>query len=520
MVSQLKEARSSIDDRTSNALSGMTLIKRVASLLCLGLILLACLENCVMGASTGVLLARSAQDQYLLKPRSIEKHVSFETEDGWRIHGTLTLPEGLNEGKRLPAALLVHGGEHDQSVFSTYPGWAKIQELLVTLRIDLRGKGKSRGALAFHSFTSEQRERIYLDIKSALTFLQSQPNVDSNRLGIVAEEDSSDAAVLGAVGNPRVKTMVFLSGRLGERAKDYIGANDQIAVLAVVSKEDRSSFADMAAVYSRSKNPTSNIFVFEDLGVGAAMGSVWRDKFPNDKPIDFILGEWLVARLLELGERKEVRLRSQDGYPLHADLILPDQSSGKAPLSGVVLLHSALGDRHSFENLVRSLVRKEIAVLNLDWRGRGQSIERGYYFDLPADERRKAHLDVRAALDFLAAEKGVDAQRIGIVAMVLSAKYGMLAAVKDARVKTFVVLTGFVSEGAEREQINGMKIPVLYLLSGGRPKVTKAMMDHYALTRSYGSQVFMHSGSEHGFHLIARDSGWEMLIVNWLKDHL
>jgi dienelactone hydrolase len=466
------------------------------------------------------LFVASAQDQHLLRPRSIQKQVSFETEDGWRIYGTLTLPEGLNQADRLPAALLVPGSEHDQSVFSTYPGWAKIQESLVTLRIDFRGKGKSRGALASHLFTSEQKERIYIDIKSALSFLQSQPNVDSNRLGIVAEEESANAAVLGAVGNPSVKTMVFLSGRLGERAKDYIAANDQIAALAVVSKEDRASFQDMAAVYSRSKNPASNIFVFEDLGVGAAMGSVWRDKFPNDKPIDFTLGEWLVARLSELGERKEVSLQSQDGYKLHADLVLPDQSMRKRPLPGVVLLHSALGDRHIFENLVRSLVGKGVAVLNLDWRGRGQSIERGYYFDLPGDERRRAHLDVRAAVDFLAAEKAVDAQRIGIVAMVLSGKYGMLAAVKDVRVKTFVVLTGFVSEGAEQEQINGMKIPVLYLLSGGRPKVTKAMMDHYALTKPYGSQVFMHSGSEHGFHLIDKDRGWELLIVNWLNDHL
>ena len=130
------------------------------------------------------------------------------------------------------------------------------------------------------------------------------------------------------------------------------------------------------------------------------------------------------------------------------------------------------------------------------------------------------HLDVRAAVDFLAAEKAVDPQRIGIVGMVLSARYGMLAAVGDSRVKTFVVLTGFVSEGAERVRINEMKVPVLYLLSGGRPRVTKAMMDHYALTRRYGSQVFTHQGSEHGFHLLAKDGGWEMLIVNWLLDHL
>ena len=50
-----------------------------------------------------------AQDQYLIRPKSVQKQVSFETDDGWRIYGTLTLPESLREGQRLPAALLVHG---------------------------------------------------------------------------------------------------------------------------------------------------------------------------------------------------------------------------------------------------------------------------------------------------------------------------------------------------------------------------------------------------------------------------
>jgi len=270
----------------------------------------------------------------------------------------------------------------------------------------------------------------------------------------------------------------------------------------------------------RSKNRASDILIFDDLGIGAAMGSVWRDRFPNEEPIDFMLGEWLVARLRELGERREVSFHSPDGYTLHADLVLPDRASSERKAPGAVLLHSALGDRHIYESLSQSLAQNGIAVLNLDWRGRGQSIEKGYYFELPKADRENLPLDVRAAVDFLAAQEAVDPTRIGIVGLVLSAKYGMVAAASDTRVKTFVVLTGFLPGDAERATIDSLKVPVLYLLSGGRPRVTKAMMEHYALTRSYGSQVFLHSGGEHGFHLLEMDESLEKLIVRWLRGQL
>jgi dienelactone hydrolase len=471
------------------------------------------------GHRASVPYATTVQDQHLIKPASVESEISFRTKDGWLIHGTLTFPKA-HTGQKVPGAILVPGAEHDQSVFDTYPGWAKIQESIATLRFDLRGRGKSARPLESHSFTSEQRELVYLDVKAALELLEGQPNIDPARIGIVAEESGAEPAVLGAAGDPHVKVMIFLSGRLGEKAKNYIEANKGIAVLAVVSKEDQPSFGDMTDVYRRSKNQTSDILVFDDLGIGAAMGSVWRDKFPNQKPIDFTLGEWLVSRLTELGNRREVSFSSPDGYTLHADLVLPVGASAERKAPGALLLHSALGDRQIFESLSQSLARSGIAVLNLDWRGRGQSTEKGYYFELPKADRENLPLDVRAGVDFLALQQEIDRNNIGIVGLVLSARYGMIAAATDARVKTFVVLTGFLPGDADRDTINNLKVPVLYLLSGGRPQVTKAMMEHYALTKRYGSQIFSYSGSEHGFHLLETDKSLEMLIVHWLTNQL
>jgi len=96
----------------------------------------------------------------------------------------------------------------------------------------------------------------------------------------------------------------------------------------------------------------------------------------------------------------------------------------------------------------------------------------------------------------------------------------MIAAASDARVKTFVVMTGFIPGDAEKQSIANLKMPVLYLLSEGRPRVTTAMMEHYALTKSYGSKVFSYQGGAHGFHLLEMDKSWEPMIVGWLGDHL
>ena len=79
MVRQLKEARSSIDDRASNALAGLTLIKLVAALLCLSLFLLLGLEEGI-----GAMASTAANDGQHGK-----KNVA-EDEVDWSVF----LPEG------------------------------------------------------------------------------------------------------------------------------------------------------------------------------------------------------------------------------------------------------------------------------------------------------------------------------------------------------------------------------------------------------------------------------------------
>ncbi|HET9529594.1 MAG TPA: hypothetical protein VFQ92_04535, partial [Blastocatellia bacterium] len=157
---------------------------------------------------------------FYLKPNSIQKEVSFETEDGWTIHGTYTVPLTYEQGERLPAALLLHASMHSQTVWAAYPGWAKIQESIPTLRIDWRGRGKSEGGTPFLNFSRSQREKLALDVSAALDFLCAQEQVDAARIGVAAEEFGAGPAIKGAMEDPRVRAFVLLSGLLDQQALD------------------------------------------------------------------------------------------------------------------------------------------------------------------------------------------------------------------------------------------------------------------------------------------------------------
>ena len=117
--------------------------------------------------------------------------------------------------------------------------------------------------------------------------------------------------------------------------------------------------------------------------------------------------DWLADRLHRTTSVDEVTLTSSDDWELHGTRWLPH---GTTPGPGIVLLHSGRSDRAVFARLERLLAERGFAVLNLDWRGRGRSTNRGTYMALGADERAAGWRDAAAAFDHLAALPGVDAR--------------------------------------------------------------------------------------------------------------
>jgi dienelactone hydrolase len=463
---------------------------------------------------------------FYLKPDSVQTEVSFETEDGWTIYGTYTIPASYKSGDKLPAALLLHASMHSQTVWVGYPGWAKIQESIATLRIDWRGRGKSREPIPYIYSSPTQRDRVALDVAAALNFLATQKEVDASRLGVVAEELTASPAVIGALEDPRVRVMVLLSGVLNQRAIELLRTNLTKPMLFIVSKEDERSFNDSTEAYNLAGSAESEIWVQDGLGVGATMGSVWRNKYtdqPIEKAIDYTAGEWLVNKLWKLAsisEAREVTLKTQDGWTLYANLRLPATNNGNS-VPGVILLPTALVDRDSYHGLEQVLVGQGIAVLDLEWRGIGKSIGQGNYVDMTLSELLEAPLDVQEGYKYLASQEGVDPERIGVLGTALAAKLAMHAAKKDPKLKALVMLTPVTwpwEQENDYQTISSFDRPVLLVTGDGFGELTKKFAD--LVESNERNRVVTYEGGIFGYLLLRNDKDLAPTIAQWLRQQL
>ena len=249
-----------------------------------------------------------------------EKEVSFKTEDGWVIHGVLSLPTTLAPGEKVAGVVMVPSPSHDRDIYghNGYPSVRAVLEKdkIATLRFDIRGRGRSAAPQEYSSMTAQQRARGALDVSAAIAFLSQQSQVDSTRIGIVTEGPSAEAALVAGCSDGRVRALVLLSGRMNQAAKDLITDRPDLPVLCVVSREDKVSFADMTDVYKLSGNTESKLMVQEDIGLGSAMFIMWMAKHPKDKPLEATVGEWMIARLQPTIEAREVSFQSEDGCTL------------------------------------------------------------------------------------------------------------------------------------------------------------------------------------------------------------
>ena len=140
-------------------------------------------------------------------------------------------------------------------------------------------------------------------------------------------------------------------------------------------------------------------------------------------------------------QSRDVDLEAADGVTLKATYTSPGQ-----PGPGMLLVHQCNMDRTSWNDIAAELVGAGVHVLTLDLRGFGDSGGEGIGAGFPAFLQTSS-ADVDMAYDYLAAQSGVDASRIGAGGASCGA---MLTADLAARreVEALMLLSGPPSEAA------------------------------------------------------------------------
>lgn len=127
-----------------------------------------------------------------------------------------------------------------------------------------------------------------------------------------------------------------------------------------------------------------------------------------------------------------------EGVKLDGDLFLPDDDAVSEPRAGIVLCHGYTGVKDLYlPDNARVLNEAGYAVLTFDYKGWGKS--EGERSRLAPWSRIA---DVQAALTFLGAQEGVEADRLGIYGTSYGGATVVWAAALDERVKCTISVVG------------------------------------------------------------------------------
>src|ERR1700731_2138044 len=143
--------------------------------------------------------------------------VSFQSA-GLRLHGVLSVPDGVRAGERRAAFLVLHGfGSNSESPTCITPARVLNEFGFITLRFDMRGCGKSEGEFG-RVICLEQVE----DTGNALDFLSHHPAVDPDRIGVIGSSFGGAVGVYAGGTHPRIAAVVS-NGGWGHRERKFCG---------------------------------------------------------------------------------------------------------------------------------------------------------------------------------------------------------------------------------------------------------------------------------------------------------
>src|SRR3984885_1052307 len=143
--------------------------------------------------------------------------VSFQSA-GLRLHGVVSVPEGVRPGERRAAFLVLHGfGSNSESPTCITPAQVLGEFGYVPLRFDMRACGKSEGEFG-RIICLEQVE----DTGNALDFLAKHPAVHPDRIGVIGSSFGGAVGVYAGGTNPRIAAVIS-NGGWGDGERKFRG---------------------------------------------------------------------------------------------------------------------------------------------------------------------------------------------------------------------------------------------------------------------------------------------------------
>ena len=190
------------------------------------------------------------------RPQTPQPPFPYASEDvtfpndgaGITLAGTLTLPEGTGP---FPAVVLLTGSgaqDRDETIFDHKPFavWADAltRRGIAVLRYDDRGVGGSGGG-----GPNETTADFATDAGAAIAFLQTRPEIDADRIGLMGHSEGGAIAPLAVQTGAPAAFVVMLAGPAVSGAEII---TEQAAMIAAASGQTPEQVAELRRVQSRT----------------------------------------------------------------------------------------------------------------------------------------------------------------------------------------------------------------------------------------------------------------------------
>ncbi|WP_187388356.1 alpha/beta hydrolase family protein [Seonamhaeicola marinus] len=215
------------------------------------------------------------------------QEVSFVNSktDSIVLSGTLTLPNNI---KKPPVAILISGSgpqNRDEELKGHKPFLVLADFLtkngIAVLRYDDRGFGKSTG-----SFKGSTTYDFATDTESAITFLKSRTDIDTNKIGLIGHSEGGLIAPIVASTNKDVAFIVLLAGPGVDGAKVLTSQSKHMGKLMGMAEEFLNENEKLASSIYKIIQTDTDKEVIRTKITNALNG--YKEKNPDSPVVNFI----------------------------------------------------------------------------------------------------------------------------------------------------------------------------------------------------------------------------------------
>jgi dienelactone hydrolase len=220
-----------------------------------------------------------------------ERSVNLTAADGTKLAASY-----FAAAKPGPGVLLLHQCNRDRKV------WNDLAQQLSTaginvLTLDYRGFGESGGTPPDKLSPQEaaaQQAKLPGDVDVAIRYLESQPGVTRDTIGVGGASCGVDNSVQAAIRHPEVRSLVLLSGLTDPKGRQFLRTSTNVPVFFGYAEDDEFPPTAPAVqwLYSITTNPDKKLVYYPTGGHGA-------DIFRVHPEMMELITDWYVTTLIK-----------------------------------------------------------------------------------------------------------------------------------------------------------------------------------------------------------------------------